>query len=264
MSTLKFSRIIFFFEGTSESSYHFFSITLRKGCRTAFYVSTSLLLVKLFFFRKKINFFKNSFDFDRKNFGRFGTKFQQNYQNCILRVLVKFTGETFQKFITVFHFFYSCAKKFELSMKTFPQSVKIVSYVWTATTRQKMWFSNVSNYYIFRGFSQSFSERLVKTAFYLFTANLWAFDNYSMKKLYLKILRNVGENLQTVGKKLGGGLTGEHASCAKEAFSLTYFFWKECFFLQEVWEFELKNINSLMKITGSLTQNCFLSVHVII
>ena len=45
---------IFFSERLSKSSYHFFGITVRKGCRTAFYVSTSLLSEKLFFLERRL------------------------------------------------------------------------------------------------------------------------------------------------------------------------------------------------------------------
>ena len=85
-------------------------------------------------------------------------------------------------------------------MKTFPQSVKIVSYVSTATTREKFWYSNKPKTYNFRSFGKNFSERLLKTAFQLFTAQLWAFDQFLTKLLYLTILRNLGENLSDCGK----------------------------------------------------------------
>ena len=89
-------------------------------------------------------------------------------------------------------------------MKTFPQSVKTVSYVWTATTREKICSSIISKNYTFRGFSQNFSERLVKTAFYLFTAQLWAFDKLLTKILYLITLRTSGEKLSDCGKTARG------------------------------------------------------------
>ena len=177
MSTAKFSRVFFYFEGTSKSSYHICSITLQKGCRTAFYVSTSLLLEKLFFFGKKF-FFENLLTFLEKKFSSvFKTAF--NVSSWSLR------EKLFRNLLLSFIIFYSWAKKFELSMKTFPQSVEIVSYVYTATMWRKICVSSKSNYYVFRGFSQKFFERFGRISFYLFTAILWAIDNFLIKIFYL-------------------------------------------------------------------------------
>ena len=161
----------------------------------------------------------------------FGKKFQQSYQNCILRVQVKSRGESFQKFIAVFHFFIHGQKELNFRWKIFHSPSKLSLTCRRQQLEKKISFSIKSKDYTCRGFSQSFSERLVKTAFYLFTAQLWAFDKVLTKIFYLKFLRTLGETLSDCGKKKLGGIDRNACLMCEGSFSLTKSFWKECFFL---------------------------------
>ena len=103
-------------------------------------MSTSLLLEKLFFFRKEIYFSKifwlrprNFFFFLEKTFSSvFKTAFNVSRRSLGEKV----SGKLFLSSIV----FYSWTAKIEFSMKNFPQSVKIVSYVWTPTNREEICF----------------------------------------------------------------------------------------------------------------------------
>ena len=196
-----------------------------------------------------------TFDFDQKVFRSFWKKFQQRYQNCILRIQVKIRGESFRKFITVFHFFW-WAEKFELSMKTFPQSVKTVSYVWTATTREKICSSFISKCYFFWGFSQNFFREARQSCIIFVHSqpmSIWLI--FDEKFVFINSSECGRKTIKPFEKK-----TWQESMLhvrRKLLVSHTFFFWKECFFLLEVWEFELKNINSLIKITGSPLKTVF-------
>ena len=65
------------------------------------------------------------FWFDQKTFDLFGKKFEQSYQNCSLRVQVKFMGESLRKYITVFHFFNHGQKNLNFLWKLFHSPSKL-------------------------------------------------------------------------------------------------------------------------------------------
>ena len=202
-----------------------------------------------------------TFDFDQKVFRSFGKKFQQSYQNCILRVQVKIRGESFRKFITVFHFFIDGQKNLNFRWKLFHSLSKLYLTCGRQQLEKKYVPLIYRNITLFGVSVKIFPRGSSKLHFICSQPTYEHLINFWWKIYIYKFFGMWAKTNQTVWKKSSGRLTGEHASCAKEAFSLTYFFWKECFFLKEEWEFELKNINFLMEITGSLRQNSFLSVH---
>ena len=183
MSTAKFSRVIFFSKEHQKvvfpkSALHFGRVVEQPSTCPRVYFWKNW-----FFFGKKYNFWK-PFE-STKNFSvflerSFSRVIKTAYYVSSWSLREKVCGNLLLSSI----FFDSWAENFELSLKTYPQSVKIVSYVLTAAIRGKRCFSNKSKNYSFRGFGKKNSERLVKTVFHLFTANLWAVDNFLMKSLF--------------------------------------------------------------------------------
>ena len=150
--------------------------------------------------------------------------------------------------------FFWWAEKFELSMKTFPQSVKTVSYVWTATTREKICSSFISKCYFFGVSVKIFSRGSSKLHYICSQPTYEHLINFWWKICTYKFFGMWAKNNQTVRKKTWQ----ESMLHVRRKLLVSHtFFWKECFFLLEVWEFELKNINSLIKITGSPLKTVF-------
>ena len=169
MSTALFSRIILFFEGTTKNSYHFFIITLQKGCQTAFYVSTKLLLEEMFFIGKKFNF-RKSFDFDQKTFSllkKVSAVLSELHSTCPGETLdEKVLGNLLVSFI----FLILGQKNLKFRWKLFHSPSQLFIMCTRQKFQEKYVFHENRIFYVFRGSSQKFSERLGRVSFYLFTA----------------------------------------------------------------------------------------------
>ena len=108
MSTARTSRVIFFFEGTSKKFIIFPALHFERVVKQPS-TCPRVYFWKKRFFGEKFSFWKY-FDFDQKILVFLAKTFQQSFQKCILRVQLKFRGESFRKF-TVFHFFLFMGRK---------------------------------------------------------------------------------------------------------------------------------------------------------
>ena len=149
MSTAIFSRIIFFLKEQQKI------VTIFSILRFKRVVKQPSTCPRNYFW-KKCFLLEGSLTLENlltsiKKLSVFWKKFQQCYQNCITRSRWSFRWESSRKFISVFHFFDSWAKKLKFRWKI-SQSVTTVYYVYTAKIPRKICVSRKLNILCFSRF----------------------------------------------------------------------------------------------------------------
>ena len=176
-----------------------------------------------------------TFDFDQKVFRSFGKKFQKSYQNCILRVQVKIRGESFRKFITVFHFSIDGQKNLNFRWKLFHSPLKLYLTCGRQQLEKKYVPLLYRKFTLFGVSVKIFPRGSSKLHFICSQHNFEHLINFWWKNCICKFFGMwAKKTIKRFEKKARGGLIGEPASCAKEAFSLTYFFEKKVSFWKKI------------------------------
>ena len=135
-----------------------------------------------------------------KNFRSFWKKNSAKLSKLLFTCPGDTLGENVFGSLLVCFFFLILGQKSWTFDETFSAVRQIFILRFHGNNSRKNCYSKKPKTYKFRGFVKSFSERLLKTAFHLFTAQLWTFDQFLTKILYLTILRTLGENLSDCGK----------------------------------------------------------------
>ena len=194
-------------------------------------MSTSLLLVKLFFFSEKNKFFENLLTLTEKTSVVLEQSFSRINKTAFYVSWWSLREKLFRNLLLSFIFFIHGQKKLNFRWKLFHSPSKL----YLTCERQQLNKKCGSLMYriiIFFGVSVKVFPRGSSKLHFIYSQP--TFEHLIIirwKNCIWKFFGMWAKTFKPWEKSWGGGLTGEHASCAKEAFSLTYFFWKECFFL---------------------------------